>query len=346
MACTLWAESLHDHRNILYGIFPERSFVMMWSSPLPDDDSGMWSCRIDDTFPYVECFRELLSCWEDAPACLSAPLDMRTFDATIYFEQAAFCPAPPSSIVLFTYLQVSFNDITLLQPQEPSPVPEGSVDDENREQSPTKDSGTLADDMTVVDSASEVPTIKHSDGHLLTNLCLDEMIRDGDLHVILDDDDEVAEINAILDDEEVLPVDCPCRKQSLHKGLDNALDELSLEDSDYNDAEGTKSGSDNDIAKPPAKLNHDEDSMLPAPPPTHVDKGKCRAPCAPPDDEEIDDDGHVIDDEQDLDIGKVPGRLPQEATRRALALSEKTEQEAKKIAKEYGKDVQMILIAA
>ncbi|OJA12177.1 hypothetical protein AZE42_11277, partial [Rhizopogon vesiculosus] len=86
--------------------------------------------------------------------------------------------------------------------------------------------------------------------------------------------------------------------------------------------------------------------MLPAPPPTYVDKGKRRVPCAPPDDEEIDDDEHVIDNEQDLDIGKVPGQLPQEAIRRALALSEKTEQEAKKIAKEYRKDVQMILIAA
>src|SRR5437879_6316187 len=27
--------------------------------------------------------------------------------------QAACCPAPPSSIILFTYLQVSFNDITV-----------------------------------------------------------------------------------------------------------------------------------------------------------------------------------------------------------------------------------------
>ncbi|OJA12178.1 hypothetical protein AZE42_11276, partial [Rhizopogon vesiculosus] len=74
--------------------------------------------------------------------------------------------------------------------------------------------------------------------------------------MILDDNNEVAEINAILDDEEVLPVDHPRRKQSLHKDLDHALDELSSEDSDYNDAEGTKSGSDDDIAEPPAKLNH------------------------------------------------------------------------------------------
>jgi hypothetical protein len=269
---------------------------------------------------------------------------------------------------------------------------------------------TIQDDTSAVDSALEVPTNKQSDGRLLTNLQLDKMIRDGDLHAIFDNDDKVAGINDVLDDEEVLPgiifvvllhvftevvphpvnpgIRSPSishnlrlrRKQSSRKGLDHALDgtsesvtaildsnsvlpELSPEDSDYNDAEGTKSGSDDDIAEPPAKLDHgvkatkavsarqmtqrvDEDSMLPAPPPTHVDKGKRRAPCAPADEEEIDDDEHVIDNEQDLDTGKVPGRLPQEAIRRALALGEKTEQEAKKIAKEYGKDVQTILIAA
>ncbi|OJA13876.1 hypothetical protein AZE42_10083, partial [Rhizopogon vesiculosus] len=218
---------------------------------------------------------------------------------------------------------------------------------------------TIQDDTSVVDSALEVPTNKQSDGCLLTNLQLDKMIRDGDLHAIFDNNDKVAGINHVLDDEEVLPVNpgirSPsinhnlrlCRKQSSRKGLDHALDELSPEDSDYNDAEGTKSGSDDNITEPPAKLDHvDKDSMLPAPPSTHMDKGKRRAPCAPADEEEIDDDEHVIDNEQDLDTGKVPGQLPQEAIRRALALSEKTEQEAKKIAKEYGKDVQTILIAA
>ncbi|KAG1840419.1 hypothetical protein C8R48DRAFT_781765 [Suillus tomentosus] len=85
MARTLWAEALHDRCDLLYGIFPERSFMMMWSSPLPNDDSGMWSRRIDDIFPYVECFRVLLSSWEDAPARLSTPLDVRTFDATTCF---------------------------------------------------------------------------------------------------------------------------------------------------------------------------------------------------------------------------------------------------------------------
>jgi len=135
---------------------------------------------------------------------------------------------------------------------------------------------------------------------------------------------------------------------------------MSPKDSDYNNAEGTQSGSDDDIVESPAKSDQmtqqvDDDSMSPPPPPspsppppppTRVDKGKRRALCVPADEEEIDNDGHVVDDEQDLDASKVPGRLPREATRRALALSEKTEQEAKKIAKEYGKDVQMILIAA
>lgn len=255
--------------------------------------------------------------------------------------------------------------------------------------------------MTAVDSASEMPTINHSDGRLLTNLWLDEMIRDGDLHVILRNDDEVAGINPILDDEEVLPgiifvvllhvftevvprlVDPGVQSPSISRNLrlrkkqssagrndlDHALDgmsesvtaihdsnsvlpELSPKDSDYNNAEGTQSGSDDDIVESPAKSDQmtqqvDDDSMSPPPPPpTHVDKGKCRALCVPADEEEIDNDGHVVDDEQDLDASKVPGRLPREATRRALALGEKTEQEAKKIAKEYGKDVQMILIAA
>ena len=246
--------------------------------------------------------------------------------------------------------------------------------------------------MTAVDSTSEMPTINHSDGRLLTNLRLDEMIRD--------DDDEVAGIT-ILDDEEVLPgiifvvllhvfteviprlVDPdvqspsisrnlrPRRKQSSARrnDLDHALDgmsenvtaihdsnsvlpELSPKDGDYNNSEGTQSGSDDDIVPSPAKSDQmtqqaDDDSMSPPPPPpTHVDKGKRRALCVPADEEEIDNDGHVVDDEQDLDASKIPGRLPREATHRALALGERTEQEAKKIAKEYGKDVQTILIAA
>jgi hypothetical protein len=86
MARALWAESLHNRRDLLYSVFPERNFVVRWSSPLPDDDGGMWSRCINDIFPYVESFHELLSSWEDAPARLSAPLDARTFDATMYFK--------------------------------------------------------------------------------------------------------------------------------------------------------------------------------------------------------------------------------------------------------------------
>ncbi|KAG2060364.1 hypothetical protein BDR06DRAFT_1059410 [Suillus hirtellus] len=78
MAHVLWVEALLDRHNLLYGIFPERSFMMMWSSPLPNDDSN-------DIFLYMECFHALLSSWEDAPACLSTPLDVRTFNATTCF---------------------------------------------------------------------------------------------------------------------------------------------------------------------------------------------------------------------------------------------------------------------
>ncbi|KAG2060365.1 hypothetical protein BDR06DRAFT_967356 [Suillus hirtellus] len=145
------------------------------------------------------------------------------------------------------------------KPRKPLPVPKGSVDDENHEQSLTKDSDMLAqtiqDDMTVVDSALGKPTIKRSDDCLLTNLQLDEMIRDGDLHMILDND------------EEVLPVPHPV---------------------------------DHGIQSPSISHNF------------HLRRKQSLA----------------------------------EAIHKALALGEKTQQEAKKIAKEYGKDVQTILIAA
>ena len=86
MACTLWKESLEDRRNLLYGIFPEDEGFVMWSSPVPEEGGGMWGRRFKDIFPYVEKFRELLSCWEGAPARLSAPLDASTFDANVYFQ--------------------------------------------------------------------------------------------------------------------------------------------------------------------------------------------------------------------------------------------------------------------
>ncbi|KAG1840420.1 hypothetical protein C8R48DRAFT_679591 [Suillus tomentosus] len=237
----------------------------------------------------------------------------------------------------------------LLQPRKPLPVPEGSVDNENREQSLTKDSDMLADDTTVVDSALGKPTIKRSNDRLLTNLQLDEMIRDGDLHMILDNDEEVLPVPHPVDPG----IQSPSishnfhlrRKQSLavRKGLDHALDELSPAESDHG-AKDTTTASARQMTQ-----REDKDSMSPAPLPTRVDKSIRGVSCVPADEEEeevVDDDEHVIDDEQDLDTGKVPGQLPQEAIRKALALGEKTQQEAKKIAKEYGKDVQTILIAA
>ena len=53
---------------------------------LPTDDGGLWARKIGDIFPHVESFRELLSCWEDAPPHLNAPLHASMFDATAYFE--------------------------------------------------------------------------------------------------------------------------------------------------------------------------------------------------------------------------------------------------------------------
>ncbi|KAG2072474.1 hypothetical protein BDR04DRAFT_1153460 [Suillus decipiens] len=86
MVRTLWEESLEDRRNLFYGIFPEDKGFVMWSSPVPKEGGGMWGRRFKDIFPYVEKFHELLSCWEGAPARLSAPLDVSTFDANVYFQ--------------------------------------------------------------------------------------------------------------------------------------------------------------------------------------------------------------------------------------------------------------------
>jgi hypothetical protein len=85
MARALWEESPHTRHDLLYHIFPGEGGFVMWSSPLPTDDSGMWARKTGDIFPHVESFCELLSCWEDAPPRLNAPLHASTFDATIYF---------------------------------------------------------------------------------------------------------------------------------------------------------------------------------------------------------------------------------------------------------------------
>jgi hypothetical protein len=85
MARPSWEESLHDRRNLLYGIFPGEGGFVMWSSPLPEDGGGMWARQLSDIYPFVENFRKLLSSWEDAPARLRAPLDASTFDNNMYF---------------------------------------------------------------------------------------------------------------------------------------------------------------------------------------------------------------------------------------------------------------------
>jgi hypothetical protein len=68
----------------------------------------------------------------------------------------------------------------------------------------------------------------------------------------------------------------------------------------------------------------------------------------PIDDEDADDGQHVVDVDPDADAGYplMPGRLPQEAICKAIALGEKTVAEAMKIGKEYGKPVHTILIEA
>jgi len=86
MARTLWEESRNDRRDLLYGIFPEEGGLVMWSSPLPEEGGGMWGRKFSDIFPYVENFRNLLSCWEGAPARLSASLDASAFDDKTYFQ--------------------------------------------------------------------------------------------------------------------------------------------------------------------------------------------------------------------------------------------------------------------
>lgn len=62
MARASWEESQNDHYNLCYGLFPEEGGSMMWSSPLSEDDSGLWGCWITNLFPNVDNFHKLLSC--------------------------------------------------------------------------------------------------------------------------------------------------------------------------------------------------------------------------------------------------------------------------------------------
>lgn len=86
MARASWEESQHNRQDLLYSIFPEEGGFVMWSSSLPDNDSGLWSRQMIDTFPYIENFGKLLSCWEDSPSRLNAPLDASVFNVTTYFQ--------------------------------------------------------------------------------------------------------------------------------------------------------------------------------------------------------------------------------------------------------------------
>lgn len=140
------------------------------------------------------------------------------------------------------------------------------------------------------------------------------------------------------------------------------------EGSDSSDSEKSKLSSDSDNAdESPAKSKHgtkgnkaslasssqkrrpvDEDRVSPTPPPTRKAKAKGRELPVPIDDEDADDGQHVVDVDPDADAGYplMPGRLPQEAICKAIALGEKTVAEAMKIGKEYGKPVHTILIEA
>jgi hypothetical protein len=95
------------------------------------------------------------------------------------------------------------------------------------------------------------------------------------------------------------------------------------------DSDHVNAGSDNDNANGKVK-----------------DKGKGRMLPVPADVEEIDSDQDEVDDGQEGHTGNKPGRLPQEAISKAAALGDETYAKASEIAKEYGKDVSTILIAA
>ncbi|KAG1816765.1 uncharacterized protein BJ212DRAFT_1480622 [Suillus subaureus] len=198
------------------------------------------------------------------------------------------------------------------------PIAEGSVEDGSPEPSPTnKDSGALADDNTVVDFTVDSPILFKK------------------------------------------------RKLHQHKTISSAysnavLPEASPEDSDYNDEEKSQSGSNNDDADkspmPPGTQPQqaDEDHVSPTPPARQA-KGKGKQLPPPADDEEQHDNQHQADldnSQQQVDLDEnsgdslMSGQLPQEAIDKAITLGDKTVAEAEKIAKEYGKSVQTILIQA
>ncbi|KAG1723253.1 uncharacterized protein EDB91DRAFT_1087878 [Suillus paluster] len=124
--------------NRVMAIFPgEGGFV----SPIPEGDrGGLWSCEIRDVFPYVDSFCNVLSSWENAPLHLSASLDA----------------SPPSFRIVFPrdFVYVLFGDVALPAPLH---VPKNGGHEQSAND---KDSGIFTDDTTIVDSPSELPTIK------------------------------------------------------------------------------------------------------------------------------------------------------------------------------------------
>lgn len=122
--------------------------------------------------------------------------------------------------------------------------------------------------------------------------------------------------------------------------------------SDYNDAEEHEPSSDSHSADdPPAQSKQGATGKTSLPrispaPPGRKDKGKGRKLPPPADIEDLDNDQNDVDVDKSSGDPLTSGRLPQEAIDKAIALGEKTVEEAKSIAKEYGKSVRTILIQA
>ncbi|KAG1832370.1 hypothetical protein EV424DRAFT_1533540 [Suillus variegatus] len=209
---------------------------------------------------------------------------------------------------------------------EASPVSEGSVVDGGDEPTPTDDdSGKLTISKPF---DLERPAIRHSD---------DEDVPPGGPDVRL------------------LPKKrnkCQREQTSLtvRQGGEDLLEESLPDGSDYNDAEEHEPSSDSHSADdPPAQSKQGATGKTSLPcispaPPGRKDKGKGRKLPPPADIEDLDNDQNDVDVDKSSGDPLTSGRLPQEAIDKAIALGKKTVEEAKSIAKEYGKSVRTILI--
>ena len=145
-----------------------------------------------------------------------------------------------------------------------------------------------------------------------------------------DDDADVAQQPA---EDRISPSPPPRKAKGKRKALP-----VPTAESDYNDDEESEP---------------DEDHFSP-PPPARKAKGKGKALPVPVDDEDAyngppaDGSNHDADADADADADYplTPGRLPQEAIRKAIALGQKVEAEARKIGREYGKSKATILAEA